>query len=305
MLGQEATVGMAAPEVIRQFTVQVVVMAATEGMEVRPAAQSMPQTAHSACLNSTVAFNSGEDGVAGSGGQGGSGSPAFPGIPPGPPGNTGNRGKNGAVVGGLKTVGGLLINTLLATNNPGSNCFGTITDAGHNLSSDGSCAFTDIGSLNNTDPKLGPLADNGGPTLTMALLPGSPAIDAGDDSARPADRSTRIPAPVWSRLPIRGVRVRVGQHNAANDRRISLEPGGSCRIHGLHFSGRHRLHAAELPMVLPQHRRIVGCHELVSAIDECTVLPKRGLLRCRHQHLWGRTSCLAMLKVVQTGTQHH
>ena len=28
------------------------------------------------------------------------------------------------------------------------------------------------------DPQLGPLADNGGPTMTHALLPGSPAIDA-------------------------------------------------------------------------------------------------------------------------------
>src|SRR5262249_59407567 len=32
------------------------------------------------------------------------------------------------------------------------------------------------------DPKLGPVFDNGGPTPTMALLAGSPAIDAGDDS---------------------------------------------------------------------------------------------------------------------------
>ena len=31
--------------------------------------------------------------------------------------------------------------------------------------------------------RLGPLADNGGPTLTHALLPGSPAIDAGDPAA--------------------------------------------------------------------------------------------------------------------------
>ena len=30
------------------------------------------------------------------------------------------------------------------------------------------------------DPHLGPLADNGGPTTTHALLPGSPAVDAGD-----------------------------------------------------------------------------------------------------------------------------
>ena len=33
--------------------------------------------------------------------------------------------------------------------------------------------------LINTDPRLGPLANNGGPTFTQALLPGSPAIDAG------------------------------------------------------------------------------------------------------------------------------
>lgn len=32
------------------------------------------------------------------------------------------------------------------------------------------------------DPKLGPLADNGGPTKTNALLAGSPALDAGDNS---------------------------------------------------------------------------------------------------------------------------
>jgi hypothetical protein len=33
------------------------------------------------------------------------------------------------------------------------------------------------------DPMLGPLSDNGGPTQTMALRAGSPAIDAGDPSA--------------------------------------------------------------------------------------------------------------------------
>src|SRR5262249_34310098 len=35
---------------------------------------------------------------------------------------------------------------------------------------------------NPIDPRLGPLADNGGPTLTHALLPGSPAIDAGNNA---------------------------------------------------------------------------------------------------------------------------
>ena len=44
------------------------------------------------------------------------------------------------------------------------------------------------GSTNNPlDPQLGPLANNGGPTKTHALLPISPAIDAGDSTFDPAD----------------------------------------------------------------------------------------------------------------------
>ena len=38
------------------------------------------------------------------------------------------------------------------------------------------------------DPLLDPLADNGGPTLTHALQPGSPAIDRGDPAAPPQDQ---------------------------------------------------------------------------------------------------------------------
>jgi hypothetical protein len=38
------------------------------------------------------------------------------------------------------------------------------------------------------DPFLGPLADNGGPTLTLALQPGSPAINRGDPAAPPQDQ---------------------------------------------------------------------------------------------------------------------
>jgi hypothetical protein len=45
---------------------------------------------------------------------------------------------------------------------------------------DNTCNFNGPGDLSNTDPRLGPLQDNGGPTQTMALLPGSPAIDAGN-----------------------------------------------------------------------------------------------------------------------------
>ncbi len=78
----------------------------------------------------------------------------------------------------------MLLNTILAHNIPSNNS-GTLSDAGHNLSSDASCGFSGLGSLNDADPKLAPLADNGGATLTMALLPGSLAIDAADAGAAP------------------------------------------------------------------------------------------------------------------------
>lgn len=51
---------------------------------------------------------------------------------------------------------------------------------GYNLSSDDGAGFlTNATDQTNTDPMLGPLQDNGGPTWTHALLPGSPAIDQG------------------------------------------------------------------------------------------------------------------------------
>jgi len=77
------------------------------------------------------------------------------------------------------------LNTLLADNSP-SNCSGTITSLGHNLEDGDSCGFNTTGDLKNKDPLLGPLADNGGNTLTFALLVGSPAINAGSNTGCPA-----------------------------------------------------------------------------------------------------------------------
>jgi hypothetical protein len=45
--------------------------------------------------------------------------------------------------------------------------------------------LTNSSSLKNLDAKIAPLTDNGGPNLTMALLPGSPAIDAADSVFAP------------------------------------------------------------------------------------------------------------------------
>ena len=76
-----------------------------------------------------------------------------------------------------------LYNSLIAGIN--GNTYGAITDAGYNICSDGSANFSSGSSYNFTDPKLGPLADNGGPTLCMALLPNSPAIDFGSSAGIP------------------------------------------------------------------------------------------------------------------------
>jgi hypothetical protein len=150
-------------------------------------------------VNSTFASNSA---FAGNGGPPGWTSVY---VKPGRPGDAG-----GAVT---ANPGGLLVNTTIAANRaiPGSwptngvnvgdnvngpftarNCiiaYGATTNAGRavsdqggNLSSDGSCQFSDPTSRNNVDLLLGPLADNGGLTPTMALLPGSPAVNAGNDS---------------------------------------------------------------------------------------------------------------------------
>ena len=61
-----------------------------------------------------------------------------------------------------------------------SNNAGSISSSGYNLSSDDAGgALTNGTDLINTDPKLGPLQNNGGAVFTQALLPGSPAIDQG------------------------------------------------------------------------------------------------------------------------------
>ena len=74
-------------------------------------------------------------------------------------------------------------NTIIANNPSGGDCSGPVVSLGNNLDSDNSCGLVSAGDLPNTNPLLGPLQNNGGPTFTHALLPGSPAIDAGDNSS--------------------------------------------------------------------------------------------------------------------------
>lgn len=106
--------------------------------------------------------------------------------------------------GGVYTEGTLnYANTIIANSASGGDCttgvLGAIGTNTGNLVEDGSCSSTLSG-----DPALQALANNGGPTQTMALLPGSPAIDAGDDV-------TCAASPV-NNLDQRGVTRPVGTH---------------------------------------------------------------------------------------------
>ncbi len=68
-------------------------------------------------------------------------------------------------------------NSIIALNQGSNNCGGNFNTAGYNVSDDASCDLNGVGDLVNVDPLLGPLQDNGGDTLTHALMPGSEAID--------------------------------------------------------------------------------------------------------------------------------
>ena len=152
--------------------------------------------------NCTVAFNSGTGGAAGDGGGGG------------PSGHAGSAGNSGGPVSGA-----MLVNTLLVSNLPTNGLTAAIINTNYNLWADTAAGI------------IGPLADNGGPTLTMALLQGSPAIDAGDGRRRPLDgpagrrgRSGRAP----TSGPTRRARQASSRHRRTQSSPRSLPPSSPC-----------------------------------------------------------------------------
>jgi hypothetical protein len=102
-----------------------------------------------------------------------------------------NSATGGGGGGGICAFGGKLdvTNTIVAHSTNGD-CVaegGIAVDGGHNLIEDtapNACGLTNgtNGNIIGQDPNLDPasLQNNGGPTQTIALLPGSPAIDAAD-----------------------------------------------------------------------------------------------------------------------------
>ena len=110
----------------------------------------------------------------------------------------------GAFVNG--SVALTLKNTLLNKGSNGTNCYNFGGVGGdHSLSDDGSCGFS--AGDNVTDLFLGPLANNGGPTLTHLPQPGSRAIDNGTDTGAPAADQRGIKRPQLAGIDVGAVEV--------------------------------------------------------------------------------------------------
>lgn len=101
-----------------------------------------------------------------------------------------NMATNDAVTNAIGNGGTLSFKNSIIANSASNvmNCYssGVLTSLGHNLADDNSCFFTQTGDQPNTNPQLGALNNNGGHTQAHALLVGSPAIDAGNNSSCPA-----------------------------------------------------------------------------------------------------------------------
>ncbi|MCA1684066.1 MAG: hypothetical protein LC708_02925, partial [Actinobacteria bacterium] len=112
--------------------------------------------------------------------------------------NTSSSAGGGLLTSGLGSI--IEVKNSIVAANTGTNCdataipFGVIVSQGNNIDSGSSCGFSQLTDKPNTDPQLGPLQDNGGPTDTRALLAGSPAIDTGN-SAETADQRG-VPRPL-------------------------------------------------------------------------------------------------------------
>ena len=97
---------------------------------------------------------------------------------------------------GISATAGVSVQVYAAllAYNAGTNCAGTVTDNGYSMSSDSSCSGF---ASTNVDPKLKPLALNGGGTLNHALSLGSPAVDRVPSTACPVNLDQRYFSRPW------------------------------------------------------------------------------------------------------------
>ena len=137
---------------------------------------------------------------------------------------------SGLYNGNVVTIG----NTILSGNtfNPGDiDCWsdtGALHSLGHNLAGTAANCLLNAGPGDQVlvDAMLGPLANNGGSTMTHALLAGSPAIDAGDP-AEPGTGGSTCPAGDQRNVPRpQGLACDIGAFEVAGEFGLTIDRTG-------------------------------------------------------------------------------
>jgi hypothetical protein len=161
-----------------------------------------------------------------------------------------------------------------ATNaGTGPDVYGAFNSSGHNLigATNDSSGFTAPGDLAGSkasplDPGLAPLADNGGLTLTLALLPGSPAIDAGGNLAAPPTDQRGFPRPFGPAADIGAYELRYPAML-----RISAPQAGAIRIQAYGTNGQacRLLVSTNLSSWAPLATNQIGSDGTILLYDTC------------------------------------
>jgi predicted outer membrane repeat protein len=158
----------------------------------------------------------------------------------------GNSSNNGGTIYTFSSLGGFASLTGNILSGSGL-CVGPIISTGYNVADDDTCNLTAAGDLQNANPLLGNLANNGGPTQTFMPQAGSPAIDRVPNAACVALAATNnnqdqrgAPRPESNGLPCDSgsVELQVNNYFCVGDRsgtlRYFVTPNGCVR-------GEHRL----------------------------------------------------------------
>ncbi len=145
---------------------------------------------------------------------------------------SGNASVTGAA---LSNAGASQVRDSIVASNGGTglDCSGSVSSAGYNIESGVSCKFGAIGDKQNTNPQLGPLVNNGGPTDTHLPAGSSPAVDSGNPSGCPASDQRGFARPIGPVCDIGAVEQTVPpappQRTPAS---LVIEPGTAIRTPG-------------------------------------------------------------------------
>lgn len=139
-----------------------------------------------------------------------------------------------------------LANTVIAGNTTAGkpdNCHVSsmvIVSQGHNLASDATCFLTAAGDRPGSDPLLGGLADNGGPTASQLPAAGSPLIDAAASAGCPSADQRGVPRPYGTACDIGAVEWTPAGAHPVSRKHCAKHRGKHRRAPLCHRHRRHR-----------------------------------------------------------------